>query len=123
MGDLSQNFSRSEFQCRCNCGLGMREGDISEELISRLQIVRMAYSKPMRILSGLRCPAHNQNIKGSPTSSHMKGLAVDIEAPSGADMHKLVSKLIPFFKRMGIYQKQRFIHVDVDEDKPSPTIW
>ena len=123
MGDLTENFSRAEFECGDGCGLGLNDGDISDELISRLQVVRVAYKKPIRILSGLRCPAHNENIKGSPTSSHMKGLAVDIEAPNGADMHKLVAKLIPFFKRMGIYQKQRFIHVDVDYEKPNPTIW
>ena len=37
------------------------------------------FEKPVIINSGYRCPALNKAIKGSPTSQHMKGEAVDFE--------------------------------------------
>lgn len=122
---LSQNFSVKELECRCGCGYGTKDNDVDPMLISKLQLARDAYKKPIKILSGLRCEFHNiQNVGGSPSSSHCKGKAVDIAVANKQEMLIMVRKLIPFFSRMGIYKDESFIHVDVDDkDKTSPVLW
>lgn len=74
MGDLSRNFSRSEFECKCGCG----EAEVSPLLIEHLQKLRDYTGEPIRITSGLRCEAHNAAVGGAINSQHLKGLAADI---------------------------------------------
>jgi len=119
MGDLTENFSRSEFACRCGCGFD----DISRELVVKLQKARDYCSIPMKINSACRCEEYNNRVGGSPTSSHKKGLAADIDCGSKSEMYVFLKKLLPWFQRIGIYQDELFIHVDVDPDKTSPIIW
>lgn len=47
-----------------------------------LDPLREKYGKPIIVNSGYRCPALNIAVKGSKTSSHLKGLAADITAGS-----------------------------------------
>ena len=54
-----------------------------------LDPLREAYGKPITINSGFRCPALNKIIKGSTTSDHMSGRAVDITGGSSAENKKL----------------------------------
>ena len=51
------NFTEAEFACQCGCG----KADMDHGFISKLQQVRTAIDKPMRITSGFRCEIHNQN--------------------------------------------------------------
>ena len=44
----------------------------------QLEIIRSYYNKPIFITSGFRTKELNTLIKGSKTSQHMQGLAVDI---------------------------------------------
>ena len=49
------------------------------EFVARqLEIIRSYYNKPMFISSGFRTKELNTLLKGSKTSQHMQGLAVDI---------------------------------------------
>lgn len=74
-------------------------------------------STPFKVNSGYRCSVHNKNIKGSPTSSHLKGLAADIATPNSHTRYLILKALLNVgFKRIGIYKT--FIHVDIDTDKP-----
>ena len=116
MGDmLSKNFSRSEFICRCGA-----EG-ISFALVEILQKVRDAVG-PMRINSAFRCPYHNNEVGGSPKSSHLIGLAVDIHCDNSLKRYKLISNLIKQgIRRIGI--RSDFIHCDIDENKSQDVIW
>lgn len=54
-----------------------------------LDPLREAYGKPIRVNSGFRCPALNKAVKGSATSDHMTGRAVDITGGSPAENKKL----------------------------------
>lgn len=57
--------------------------DNLEQLVEHvLDPLREGYGKPIRVNSGYRCPALNKAVKGSKTSSHMKGLAADITVGS-----------------------------------------
>ena len=116
MTKLTDHFSKEEFDCQCGCGNG--DIVISENLVFQLECVRIHYGKPMRINSGIRCLSHNRKIGSRDTSSHIKGLAVDISCGDMRTRLELVKKLLRDgeFERIGFHKD--FIHVDVDYDKP-----
>jgi uncharacterized protein YcbK (DUF882 family) len=73
MGDITENFSKKDFDCKCMCGLN----NIDVRLIQRLQVIRDIVRVPIRIRSGCRCQQHNSKEGGEPESLHLKGEAVD----------------------------------------------
>lgn len=73
MGDLSPHFSRWEFACR-HCG----RLELDFRLVDRLERLRSIRQKPIKIVSGYRCPAHNAAVGGARNSYHIRGQAVDI---------------------------------------------
>ena len=120
MANLSKNFTTDEFACKCGCGYDTPE----PELIRMLQATRDLYGKPIRITSGCRCIKHNRNVRGTANSAHIYGKAVDIATPTGADRYLLIKALLASgFDRIGINFKSRFIHADIDDSKPHPTIF
>ena len=111
-------FKRSEFTCKCGCG----ETVISDELLQSLDKAREFAKIPFVISSGYRCKNHPES-KKNPTSSHIKGLAVDIKC-EGSNTRAVMMDALVFadFERFGLHES--FIHVDIDVfDKPSPVIW
>lgn len=74
MGDLTRNFSRSEFECKDFCGFD----DISMDLVWALQAIREAVGLPVHVSSGCRCEAHNAAEGGVDDSRHTYGDAADI---------------------------------------------
>ena len=120
MAKLSKNFDSSEFACKCGCGYDTP----NPELIRMLQAARDLYGKPIRITSGCRCIKHNRNVGGASNSAHLAGKAADIATPTGADRYLLIKALLASgFGRIGINFKKSFIHADIDDSKPSPTIF
>lgn len=74
-----------------------------------------------QINSGYRSPEHPLSIK-NPTSSHIKGLAVDIAVNSSRGRFIVLQALIKIgFNRIGI--GSNFIHVDDDRDKSQRVVW
>ncbi|MDD4986495.1 MAG: D-Ala-D-Ala carboxypeptidase family metallohydrolase [Dehalococcoidales bacterium] len=110
MGDLSENFSRSEFCCKCGCGFC----DPNLGLIEALQKLRDLAGKPISIVSGCRCERHNSNVGGAPNSYHLYGMAADIriEGMSVGQIFKLAEE-IPRFRDGGIGTYPSWVHVDV----------
>jgi zinc D-Ala-D-Ala carboxypeptidase len=51
--------------------------------------LRLWYGKPIKINSFFRSEAVNKAVNGSPTSNHMKGHAIDIDAGSVSENKKL----------------------------------
>lgn len=79
MGDASTHFSWSEFASRD--GEQSPRTLQSAQLIARLEALRcICGSKPLRIVSGYRSPAHNRAVGGATNSRHMIGDAADIPA-------------------------------------------
>lgn len=75
MGDLSAHFDSREFACKDRCGYGQPH----PRLVSRLEILRRELKgKPLTIVSGLRCPPHNNAVGGASRSRHCSGEAADI---------------------------------------------
>ncbi len=130
MGDLTKNFSRKEFACKCGCGAD----NINLIFVQKLQKLREEYAKPIIISSGVRCVAHNRELgtcSFDSNSAHIKGLAVDIMIKSsdlyGSDGDKERYQLLFFIlktglMRVGVYVK--FIHVDISyNNKLFPALW
>ncbi|PXF60098.1 MAG: peptidase M15 [Deltaproteobacteria bacterium] len=115
MGDLSKNFSRHEFACRC-CG----RTKINQRLVDALQELRDLTGEPVRISSGYRCPEHNQAIGGATRSQHLLGTAADIVVigMTPAEMYRLAEDVEAFRNGgIGVYPDKGFIHVDVRDGR------
>ena len=111
-------FKKEEFACKCGCGYN----PIDETLVRMLDESREYAKVPFVINSGCRCEKHNNSIGGSKTSSHLKGLAVDIRVRNDNERMVMVECLIASgFNRIGI--AKNFIHVDIDQKKANNRMW
>ena len=111
MGDLSENFDRSEFECP-DC----HKVVVRLRLISALQQLRDRVKVPITITSGYRCTAYNRKIGGVANSRHISGEAADVHihglTPKEMYAHAI---MVEEFRTggVGIYPQRRFIHLDV----------
>lgn len=122
MGDLSANFSNSEFACPC-CG----QSHMDSDFIIKLQQVRDDLGVPFSPVDGggYRCPQYN----GSDTGAHVEGKAIDPDL--GREYYYEFIKLCMKhgFTGFGVKNKNgRFqMHADTAEDipgkRPRPWIW
>lgn len=113
-------FNDYEFTCKCGCGLN----NINHEFVEKLNKAREIALIPFSLNSACRCEKYNasKKVKGSKSSSHLKGLAVDIRVISSTDRFKIINSLNSVgFNRIGVYKN--FIHVDIDHDKTNNVIW
>jgi uncharacterized protein YcbK (DUF882 family) len=95
---------------------------MDSKLLKMLDKTREIYGKPIHVTSGYRTEAHNRNVGGVPSSSHLKGLAVDIACIASSDRYKLLYALIEVgFNRIGV--AKTFLHIDIDKDKSDNVIW
>ena len=118
MSQLSEHFRSEEFACGCGCGFDT----VSQELVYLLESIRQEYGKPMIITSGCRCEYHNHAVGGVPNSAHTRGTAADILVEGGLDRRKMVDLAVMNWAS-GIGVARSFVHVDVDDVLPRPSIW
>lgn len=116
MGDLSKNFSKSEFLCPCGKCDG---GTMSPAFIAKLQSLREKSGVGMTVISGFRCPAHNKKEGGATASLHLEGRACDVLCASDRDRLALVRYAIDVGLR-GIGINNGSIHFD---DRETGAIW
>ena len=117
MGDLSENFSRSEFACKCGCGLD----SINIGIAHRIQLIRDIVRVPIKINSGCRCLNHNESVGGGRRSFHTVQVdgttwAVDWSFYDDEDglMEKLCTKLLDNWSGgFHYYRDQNFCHCDI----------
>lgn len=122
MGDLTENFSRSEIECKCGCG----ENRISMDLMARSQIVRTVVGVPLTVTSGARCMKHNLAEGGDEDSEHVptdenpcEGL--DIKCTTSGLRWQLLKVGVLLFNRIGVGDD--FIHFGIRSSKPQEVIW
>jgi zinc D-Ala-D-Ala carboxypeptidase len=114
------NFSEDEFKCS-HCG----KVEMQPSFMAKLQQLRNAYGKPMRISSGYRCPEHPIEARKITPGAHATGLACDI-AVQGNDAYSLLKLAFGLeFTGIGVQQKGggRFLHLDTMRDPPRPNVW
>lgn len=117
---LTKNFKRSEFACKCGCGFD----GIDLRLVNKLQEARDLAGVPFRITSGCRCPKRNKEAGGEADSAHLLGLAADIATPTSYARYRILKALIDVgFTRIGINFAQNFVHADIDAQKPQNIIF
>lgn len=97
------------------------------EFLNKLADAREHAQIPFVITSGFRTFKHNQQLiakgyKASTNSSHLKGIAADIQANTNYQRFVIIQALIVAgFTRIGI--GKNFIHVDADADKVNNIAW
>lgn len=96
--------------------------NIQTKILPVLNQLREAWCGGIRITSGYRSEALNKAVKGSKTSMHMKGLAVDM-VPSNGDFKNFVIFTVGFFDKRGFDQliietsgKSQWLHLGIESN-------
>ena len=111
---LTDHFTVEEFQCKC-----CHKIDMDADFVTRIEAFRVEWGKPMKVLSGFRCPKHNAEVGGTRKSQHPCGKAGDFEVmPS--DRYAFIALAIKH-KFRGIGVAKDFIHLDTRSDPPA--VW
>ena len=120
---LSNNYSLEEFT-RTNTGIENIPNDAQLEnlrllAIHVLQPLRDAFGESIRINSGFRSNAVNNAVKGSPTSSHCKGEAADLDCSDNAKIFKIIKETLLYDQviwEAGNDDQPDWVHVSYRED-------
>jgi uncharacterized protein YcbK (DUF882 family) len=117
VGRISQHFSTSEFTCKDGCGWST----VDPSLVDLLERVRALKKRPVRIVSGRRCPPHNVAVGGSLRSRHVHGDGVDI--PADLRLTKAEALRVGF-TGIGVNLMGYVTHVDIRPLKGhGPIVW
>ena len=97
--------------------------DIWADIAPALRIAdaaRSALDEPVRVVSGWRPEAYNEEIGGSPTSEHTRFRALDLQPVDGDQMERfrsIVAGIVDHARRVGVDARvihyDTFVHVDV----------
>lgn len=114
MENLCEKINNYDSACKCGCGYDKAPNHIKVMLACAEEHAGINFT----INSWSRCPAHNADpeVGGSPTSSHLKGVAIDINTANIKERYAVLKGLFyAGFRRILIYGS--LIHVDDDIDK------
>lgn len=112
MGDLSKDFSRSEYICKCGCGFDT----VDVELNRVMQELRDYYNRRITITGGNRCFTHNLRTPGAARDSqHQFGKANDfiVDGISAFEVFNYLSDKYPSKYGIGLYSNPARVHLDV----------
>ncbi len=116
---FTRHFTAAEFACPC-CGYLVASAGLAS-LLDALETIRAQVNRPVRIVSGYRCPPHNRAVGGAANSRHMHGDAADVyvEGVTPAQLRAIVIKHCPEIHGIGVGQTK--FHIDA---RPGPlTEW
>jgi len=114
MGDISKNFSRHEFACKCGCEFDT----VDIELAQLCEDVReFDGNDPKSPSSGCRCKKHNRDVGGAEFSKHPLGIAADLECNNPVKVYEKLCEKYPNKFGFGLYQWG--VHVDSRSGRPA----
>ncbi len=119
---LTNNFSKSEFDCSCGCDMPLGVLHNVQKLANQLQALRNVVGSPIKINSGYRCQNYNDNVvKGAKNSQHKLGKASDIviEEMTPQETFELIDLLINEGELLqgGLSAYATFTHYDIRKTK------
>lgn len=123
MGDISRNFSYSEFEksdtaTRLGINNTIKDGLIKENIKALvddiLQPLRDKWGGPLFINSGYRCLKLNKAVGGVPTSQHCLGQACDVGCIGPYTLAKLAKRMRLPYDQMILYPS--FVHFSYQKD-------
>ena len=95
---------------------------MDDNFLNKLDEARDQAGVVFNVTSGYRCPSYNLTQGGKIDSAHVHGVAADISVPTSAARYWMIDTFLRLgFTRIGVGKD--FIHVDEDQNKPSPVIW
>ncbi|MGR3303792.1 MAG: D-Ala-D-Ala carboxypeptidase family metallohydrolase [Candidatus Scalindua sp.] len=123
-------FLARKLNCKCGC-----EGDMDDNFMSQMVLIREILNTPLRVTSAYRCPEYNDKLyvdrgygKGEHLDGpHTTGRAIDIRASGELAFHLMDVAFECGMKGFGVYQrgkhKGRYIHLDNLTSSARPWIW
>mgnify|MGYP003680713938 FL=1 len=121
---LTNNFSKSEFECKSGEDMPLYVLENVKLLAIQLQKIRDYVGKPIRINSAYRSEAHNKAIGGVKTSQHILGKAADITIDTFTPdevvsiiENMLTNEMLGGFYIGGLGSYNSFTHIDIREKK------
>lgn len=114
---LTDNFSKSEFECKDGSEMPQNVLDNIKQLSKELQVLRDFTGKPIKINSGYRSPIYNKSVGGAKYSQHLLGKAADIriEGLSPREVYGIIGELIKDgrMRQGGLGKYNSFTHYDI----------
>lgn len=117
--DKYPNFEKSEFDCKAT-----GENNMQHEFMEKLQAIRTAYGKSMKVTSGFRSKKHPIEAKKTHSNGeHTQGNCADIACDNGSDRFRLISLAIANgITRIGI--AKNFLHLGIGgKGLPNNVVW
>jgi len=112
-------FSQNDFT---NAHPACKIENMDSEFMLKLDRARENAGVPFIVNSAYRSEDYERGMGRDGTSSHTKGLAIDIKAETSGTKFKIVKSLIlEGFTRIGV--AKTFIHVDNDFNKDQEVLW
>ena len=101
-----------------SCGLE----SLSSKLVDMLILAQKMAGFQFTVTSAYRSQAYERSKGRRGTSSHCRGLAVDVSAIDSHTRFKIIAAALwSGFPRIGV--GKRFLHLDIDESKAHPIIF
>ena len=116
-------FVLEEFACK-HCGALPANG-MSAELLTKVDLLRQMYGRPIYVNSGYRCQYWNMVNGGVPNSQHRLGTAADLVVDGDYEEFYQLVVNSNLFSGVGYYPPGRgeFVHVDCRPGEPNEYQW
>ena len=117
MGDLTSNFSKSEFDCKDGSEMPNDVFKNITVLAENMQVLREEIAVPITLTNGYRSVSHNKKVGGAKNSQHLFGLACDMQVKgmTPKEVADVIERLIKEgkMKQGGIGLYKTFVHYDI----------
>ena len=112
----SEHFMWTELECMCG-NVDCQGNGMDIRFMEKLEVMRVAYGKPMILTSGERCILHPIEAAKRNPGAHECGCAVDIKYGTGRNLRELIGLAVTLDFE-GIAMERSFLHLDCYANLP-----